>query len=1039
MSSHKIEVPHCLSPDDVLKFYEVEADVGLSTRQVKKQQDLFGKNVLAEQEKKSLLELVLEQFEDSLVRILLASATISFLLAYFDEESAKEGLKAYVEPFVILTILILNAIVGVWQESKAEKALDALKKLAPDTAFVLRNGSWATIDAEELVPGDVLEVKVGDKVPADLRVLKLKTTTIKIEQSQLTGESQSVAKEVEALDMAKFKDCVIQEKHNLLFSSTTVSNGACLGVVVATGMETEIGIIQAAVTKAGEEEEQTPLQEKLDEFGNMLAKMIGVICLLVWLINYKHFFDEKHGSVLKGCIYYFKIAVALAVAAIPEGLPAVITTCLALGTRQMAKRNAIVRKLPSVETLGCTTVICSDKTGTLTTNEMCVVKMAVPSAGNAMKAYEVEGHNYTPVGKVKGLDVDWGKSQAMSYLAKIGALCNESRLLIDDEGRFARNGEPTEAAIRVLVEKLGCPDAGLHSRCYQKETRDKQDAMAFSNFWSKGMEKKAVLEFSRDRKSMSVLWSDSATGSNVLLAKGAPEMLVRRCSKIMLPDGQIESLTDAWRKTIDAQIQDMAASALRTMGLAVKTEGLGKLQNYDGPTHEGHSLLADPENFVKVEQDMTFVGMVGILDPPRPECLAAIRDCGIAGISVIMITGDNKTTAEAISQKLGILSASGSHSENSFTGQEFEALTDAQREAVLTKIMEKRGKEGAVFSRTEPRHKQLIVKILKQLDEVAAMTGDGVNDAPALKQADIGIAMGIAGTEVAKEASDMVLADDNFTSIVAAVEEGRSIYNNMKAFIRYMISSNVGEVAAIFLTAALGVPEGLTPVQLLWVNLVTDGPPATALGFNPPDLDVMERPPRRKDDSLISVWSYVRYFVVGAYVGFAVVGIFMYWFILDVAEDGHTLVSTDQLLHWGSCRQWSGFQPKAFGGLSFSRDPCSYFAEGKVKASTLSLTVLVVIEMLNAFNALSEDGSLVQMPPWANPYLIVAASISIGFHLVILYIPVLANIFGVVPLTGHDWLLVMAFSVPVIFIDEVLKFIGRCSLKRSKEVKDKQA
>eukprot|EP00441_Pelagodinium_beii_P040926 CAMPEP_0197627936 /NCGR_PEP_ID=MMETSP1338-20131121/6401_1 /TAXON_ID=43686 ORGANISM="Pelagodinium beii, Strain RCC1491" /NCGR_SAMPLE_ID=MMETSP1338 /ASSEMBLY_ACC=CAM_ASM_000754 /LENGTH=1034 /DNA_ID=CAMNT_0043198787 /DNA_START=59 /DNA_END=3163 /DNA_ORIENTATION=- len=1032
--SKNVEAPHSVPVEDVLKFYGVKQDQGLSSAQVEKQREKYGSNCLAEQEKKSLLELVIEQFEDTLVRILLASAMVSFLLAWFDEASKEEGLKAYVEPFVILTILVLNAIVGVWQESKAEKALDALKKLAPDNAFVLRDAHWVTIDAEDLVPGDILEVKVGDKVPADARVIKLKTTTIKIEQSQLTGESQSVAKEAESLGPSS-KDCVIQEKHNLLFSSTTVSNGACQAVVVATGMSTEIGIIQAAVTQAAEEEEQTPLQEKLDEFGNLLAKMIGVICLLVWLINYKHFFDPVHGSVLKGCIYYFKIAVALAVAAIPEGLPAVITTCLALGTRQMAKRNAIVRKLPSVETLGCTTVICSDKTGTLTTNEMCVVKLAMPEAGS-MKAYDVEGHNYAPVGAVKGLSIDWAKNKAIINLAQTSCMCNESRLLVDDEEKFIRNGEPTEAAIRVLAEKLGCPDAKLNQRCLQKEKRSKQDAMAFTDYWTSNMVKRAVLEFNRDRKSMSVLWGDKSTGKNVLYAKGAPEMLIKRCSKIMLPDGKVEPLTDAWRKAIDSQIQSFAKSALRNIAMAVKTADLGELETYDGPGHKGHALLSDTDNFAKIETDMIFIGMVGILDPPRPECKPAIKACRIAGISVIMITGDNKLTAEAISQKLGILAESGSHSENSFTGQEFEALSDEKRIQVLKKIVQRKDVEGAVFSRTEPRHKQLIVKILKSLQEVAAMTGDGVNDAPALKQADIGIAMGIAGTEVAKEASDMVLADDNFTSIVAAIEEGRSIYNNMKAFIRYMISSNVGEVAAIFLTAALGVPEGLTPVQLLWVNLVTDGPPATALGFNPPDLDVMEKHPRRKDDPLISVWSYVRYFVVGAYVGFAVVGIFMYWFILDSGSDGHTLVTLEQLLNWGSCHEWKGFQVSNWAGISFSSNPCSYFTEGKTKASTLSLTVLVVIEMLNAFNALSEDGSLVQMPPWANPYLIVAASISIGVHILVLYIPSLANIFGVMPLTAHDWVLVAAFSFPVILIDEILKLIGRMSPKNPTKDKD---
>jgi len=1034
-----ITAPHCQPVEDVLKFYDVKADHGLTSAQVEENRKKYGPNALEEQEKKSLLELIIEQFEDTLVRILLASAMVSFLLAFFDEKSKEEGLKAYVEPFVILTILILNAIIAIWQDSKAEKALDALKKLAPECAFVLRDGNWTSVDAEDVVPGDILEVKVGDKVPADCRVMRLKTTTIKIEQSQLTGESQSVSKEPDPLPKSKEKDCVIQEKSNLLFSSTTISNGACVAVVVATGMSTEIGIIQAAVTKAGEEEEQTPLQEKLDEFGNLLAKMIGIICLLVWVINYKHFFDPVHGSVIKGCIYYFKIAVALAVAAIPEGLPAVITTCLALGTRQMAKRNAIVRKLPSVETLGCTTVICSDKTGTLTTNEMCVVKLALPS-GDGLKDYDVEGHNYMPVGRVAKLDIDWGKNDAIKTLAKIGCMCNESRLLVDDEEKFIRNGEPTEAAIRVLVEKLGCPDQALNQRCYQKDKRSKEDAMAFSQYWEKGMEKKAVLEFSRDRKSMSVLWNDSSAGSNVLFAKGAPEMLVKRCSKIMLPDGKVEPLTDKWRNAIEGELQSMARSALRTMGLAVKSQDLGELQTYDGSqSHPGHALLAEPAKFAEIESEMTFVGMVGILDPPRPECSPAIEACRVAGISVIMITGDNKTTAEAISQKLGILAPSGGHKENSFTGQEFEALSEDRKVEVLQKIMERRDIEGAVFSRTEPKHKQLIVKILKSLDEIAAMTGDGVNDAPALKQADIGIAMGIAGTEVAKEASDMVLADDNFTSIVAAVEEGRSIYNNMKAFIRYMISSNVGEVAAIFITAALGVPEGLTPVQLLWVNLVTDGPPATALGFNPPDLDVMKKAPRRKDDALISVWSYVRYFVVGAYVGCAVVGIFMYWYILDVNPDGHSLVTLEQLLTWGNCQQWKDFRVNSYEGMSFSSDPCSYFTEGKIKASTLSLTVLVVIEMLNAFNALSEDGSLVQMPPWANPYLIVAASISIGCHFVILYIPGLATIFGVVPLTLHDWLLVLAFSFPVILIDEILKFIGRHSTQAALREKDKDA
>mmetsp|Transcript_41878 Transcript_41878/g.75721 ORF Transcript_41878/g.75721 Transcript_41878/m.75721 type:complete len:1041 (-) Transcript_41878:284-3406(-) len=1017
------QAPHAMSVQAVLDFYGVKLESGLSSAKVLEMRAKYGSNELDEQEKKSLWQLVLAQFEDLLVRILLLSAAVSFFLAWFDDQS-EEGITAYVEPLVILLILVANAFVGVWQESNAEKALDALKKLQPDNAMVLRDGRWQQIDAVDVVPGDVTEIKVGDKVPADMRLIKLKTTTIRIEQSQLTGESQSVAKESEPVTEL---DCVIQGKTNMLFASTTVANGACIGVVTGTGMSTEIGVIQDAVKEAAEDEEQTPFQKKLDDFGELLAKVIFVICALVWLINYKHFFDPVHGTVLRGCIYYFKIAVALAVAAIPEGLPAVITTCLALGTRKMAQKNCIVRKLPSVETLGCTTVICSDKTGTLTTNEMCCTRVCFPITSSTMSSHVVEGTTYCPVGEIQGLTVDWQKNKALAVFCKIGAACNESRLSIDEDMRFIRAGEPTEAAVRVLVEKLGCPDKAINSRCHQLLKRAKDDAMAFSNFWMKGLDKQATLEFTRDRKSMSCLCSDPSNDQgNVLYVKGAPESILERCTTIMLPDGTLEPITDASRKAIQARMIEMAKDALRTLALAAKFDlSAMNLNSYDGPAHPGHAHLTAPENFVKVETELTFVGMVGIIDPPRTECKQAIEDCRVAGIAVIMITGDNKVTAESVAQKIGILQSTDNLSRKSFTGKEFDDLSDTDKVKVLEHIMAERDIEGAVFSRTEPKHKQVIVKILKSIGEITAMTGDGVNDAPALKQADIGIAMGITGTEVAKEAADMVLADDNFSTIVSAVEEGRSIYNNMKAFIRYLISSNIGEVASIFFTAALGIPEGLAPVQLLWVNLVTDGLPATALGFNPPDLNVMQKPPRRKDDNLISGWVFFRYMVVGLYVGFATVGIFVYWYSFDQAEDGHSLVDFSQLMGWGKCAEWKGFEPRPFQDMEFTKDPCSYFTAGKVKASTLSLTVLVVIEMLNAFNALSEDGSLVQMPPWTNPWLILACMGSIGTHFVILYTPWLAKIFSVCPLDWHDWQLVLAFSFPVILIDEVLKFFGR--------------
>jgi len=470
--------------------------------------------------------------------------------------------------------------------------------------------------------------------------------------------------------------------------------------------------------------------------------------------------------------------------------------------------------------------------------------------------------------------------------------------------------------------------------------------------------------------------------------------------------------------------------------MAIK-EDCGPLADYDGPAHKAAKLLVDPTGFAALEQGMVFVGLCGIKDPARPEVGPAIAACATAGIRVVMITGDTKPTAEAIAREIGIFGKGESLDGRSFTGAEFFALPDAKKHEYLTSH-----RASMVFSRTEPRDKQELVKILRAAGEVPAMTGDGVNDAPALKQASIGIAMGIAGTEVAKEAADMILADDNFATIVAAVEEGRSIYSNMKAFIRYLISSNIGEVASIFLTALLGLPEGLIPVQLLWVNLVTDGPPATALGFNPPDADIMKKPPRNASDELITPWVFFRYMIVGLYVGFATVGIFVYWYVwYDWSEYSHPLISYQHLANWGKCSDFASLFPDdkfapdfapwaASGGRDLcATDPkgcCGYLSgHGKDTASTLSLSVLVSIEMFNALNALSEDGSLLQMPPWANPYLLLAMAVSFGLHFVILYVPAFAAIFSIVPLTWNDWMLTLAFSFPVIFIDEILKFFGR--------------
>ncbi|XP_022757582.1 calcium-transporting ATPase, endoplasmic reticulum-type-like [Durio zibethinus] len=1036
------------SVERCLKEYNVKLDKGLSSYEVEKQREKYGWNELAKEKGKPLWRLVLEQFDDMLVKILLVAAFISFILAYMHgSESEESGFEAYVEPFVIVLILVLNAIVGVWQETNAEKALEALKEMQCESGKVLRDGFLVPdLPARELVPGDIVELQVGDKVPADMRIAALKTSTLRLEQSALTGEAMPVLKGTSPIFP---EECELQAKENMVFAGTTVVNGNCICIVVSTGMKTEIGKIQKQIHEASLEESDTPLKKKLDEFGNRLTTAIGLVCLIVWFINYKNFLswdivDGWPANVrfsFEKCTYYFKIAVALAVAAIPEGLPAVITTSLALGTRKMAQKNAIVRKLPSVETLGCTTVICSDKTGTLTTNQMSVAEFfTLGGKTTTSRIFHVEGTTYDP--KDGGI-VDWtcyNMDANLQVMAEICAVCNDAGIFYD--GRlFRATGLPTEAALKVLVEKMGVPDAKMRNKI-----RDSQLVGSYlidrstvklgcCEWWTKRSKRLATLEFDRVRKSMSIIVREP-TGLNRLLVKGAVESLLERSTHVQLADGSLVPVDEPCRRLLLSRHSVMSSKGLRCLGLAYKDE-LGEFSDYYSENHPAHKKLLDPACYSSIESGLVFVGVVGLRDPPRDEVHKAIEDCKGAGIRVMVITGDNKSTAEAICREIKLFSDGEDLRGKSFTGKEFMALSSSQQLETLSKPV------GKVFSRSEPRHKQEIVRMLKEMGEIVAMTGDGVNDAPALKLADIGIAMGITGTEVAKEASDMILADDNFSTIVSAVAEGRSIYNNMKSFIRYMISSNIGEVISIFLTAALGVPECMIPVQLLWVNLVTDGPPATALGFNPPDVGIMRKPPRRSDDALINSWVLFRYLIIGSYVGIATVGIFILWYTqasfmgINLVTDGHTLVELSQLRNWGECSTWSNFSvaPYSVGGghlITFS-NPCDYFTIGKVKAMTLSLSVLVAIEMFNSLNALSEDSSLLSMPPWRNPWLLVAMSVSFGLHCLVLYIPFLADMFGVVPLSLNEWFLVILVSIPVILIDEILKFVGRSRRYRVKE------
>ena len=937
-------------------------------------------------------KLVLKQFDDLLVKILIGAAIVDLLIALSNGE---RGASAFVEPGVILLILVANATVGVVTETNAEKAIEELKMYEAEVATVLRDSRWIVIPAVEIVPGDVVEMAVGSKVPADIRVLQVLSSDFRVDQSILTGESESVSKITEPVTMGK---AVNQDKVNMVFSGTVVTAGRARGAVIGTGESTALGKIRSAMASANEQD--TPLKQKLDQFGEFLSKSIAVICILVWVVNLPHFSDPLHGSWFGGALYYFKIAVALAVAAIPEGLPAVVTTCLALGTRQMAKKNAIVRRLQSVETLGCTSVICSDKTGT--SNQMSVVRIAgVGSSNGEVCEYEVTGTSFAPEGHIMypaGTRLEHpGDSKLLLSLGACSALCNESHLVyLPEKNTYQRAGEATEVALRVLAEKIGLP--GYSSMPSALARLPQQERATYCNdTWEQKMRKVFTLEFDRKRKLMSTLCEDAETGELILYSKGAPEMVLPRCTAIMKDDGSSMKMTEAMMEKLYSQINHFARDmGLRCLALCYRP--------WD--SRDRMQVSEDDEN------RLCLIGLVGMHDPPRIEVKKAMDQCKMAGIRVIMVTGDNSATAESVAKQVSLTSTArpgdlemASNSMMSMSGVAFEELSLAQKAIAASQV--------SIFARVEPSHKTTLVEILQSQGQIVAMTGDGVNDAPALKTADIGIAMG-SGTSVAKHASDMVLADDNFATIVSAVRAGRSIYANTKQFIRYMVSSNIGEVVAIFSAALLGIPECLNPVQLLWVNLVTDGLPATAIGFNKPDADIMKDPPRRSSEGIVDTWLFIRYLIIGAYVGIATSAGFLWWFM--AFEDGPQLA-------WSQLRS---FQHCGEG----SNPDCSVFDTRS--PSTVSMSVLVVVEMFNALNALSENSSLLSLPPWSNPWLLGAIALSILLHLGILYIPPLALMFSVTELSKKEWMAIMVLSFPVVILDEILKYITRNFMQNRK-------
>jgi len=1006
---------HNKSESELLKHFNTSYK-GYSNEKAKELLEKYGYNVLEEEEKESIFQKIIEQFEDNLVRILLAAAVVSFILAVTD---GSEGISAYIEPLVILIILILNAAIGIIQDINADNAIEALKKIQQCVSSVYRNGELIRLESKEIVPGDIVQLTEGEKVPADVQLLKINSITFEVDQSNLTGETNPAYKEVDPIPMNEDKTEIVNLK-NTVFSSSGVTTGSAVGIVIYTGMSTQIGHIQKMVKEGKENEEPSTLKKKIEEFGDYLTYIIGIICLVVWVINFRHFFDDVHGTWIGGCIYYFKISVALAVAAIPEGLPAVITTCLALGTTRLSKHKAIIRKLHSIEALGCTSIICSDKTGTLTTNNMTVTRLFLFESFDLLKEeriMSVKGTSFDPKGEIVNYEE---RNTSILKQQTICACLNNSSKLLFENSKYSVIGTPTEGALRVLVEKLGQYDNEyMKVKGSVKEVKDE-----YNKYIEEQYEVVYTLEFDRTRKSKSVFAIEKSTKKACLFIKGAVEYLIESSNAIATSQNEEVKLTKESKEKLMSFISNnFMKKSLRTLALCVKTD-LSLLDGIDiRDSKEMNKFFKDPENIRKIEKDGKILSIVGMLDPPRPEVKSAISKCHQAGIRVIMITGDERETAKSIGCDIGLIDKENSE-ENTFYSSNFFKLSEEKQLEIL------KANPKLVFSRSEPEHKMKLIKHLKSLNFIVAMTGDGTNDAPALSNAHIGIAMGISGTEVTKSASHMILADDNFATIVKAIEEGRSIYMNMKAFIRYLISSNIGEVVSIFISSMFGLPEAFTSIQLLWVNLVTDGPPATALSFNPSEKNIMSKPPRGNDDPLLTSFVITRYFIIGTYVGISTIGIFAYWYLFFNHSDGHTLISWDRLSNWSKCETWTDFKVNNFSGLDLSANACKYFTEGKKKPVTLALTVLVIIEMFNAMNAISDEESIFVVHPFKNVYLCFAIFCSVAVHCMILYVPFFNDVFGILPLDMSEWGLVLLFSFPVVLIDEMIKLFCRFASRR---------
>jgi len=868
------------SRDEILELFNSSKERGL-TRKVIEQRINNKPNIIEEGSKSKPLALFFNQFTDTMVLVLLAATVISGIIG------------AMADAITIMAIVILNAILGFIQEYKAERSLEAIKKLASPHARVLRDGKKINIPARDLLPGDIVFIESGDIIPADLRLLE--SSNLEIDEASLTGESVPVAKDADAI---LTKEVPLADIANMAFMGTGVTRGRALAVVVTTGMDTVMG--QIAHMIKSEKQELTPLQVKLDQLGKYLIFICLIVCTLVMVMG-----------IYRGeeTLTMFLAGVSLAVAAIPEGLPAIVTVVLALGVQRMARRNAIIRRLPAVETLGCTTVICSDKTGTLTQNKMTVKRMATLN-----KEIMVEGDGYDTTGKFM-LDNNTfhpNKDLASSILLQIAANCNNSSLE-KYKGEYLVNGDPTEAALLVLAAKGGYDSQ--HFRLFE-------------------------MPFDSERKLMSVVVKD-VKGEIKVLTKGALEAIIPRCSRVMV-NNKIISLHSAHIKYFNHLQDEWAKQALRVLAFAYKP-----LKTWD-PVNSREEEL---------EKELILVGICGMIDPPRAGVKDSVLLSHNAGIIPIMITGDHPITAQAIATQIGITS-------------ENEVIAGSEIDKMNDKELYKGAINNRVFARVSPQHKNRIVKVLKKQGHVVAMTGDGVNDAPALKAADIGVAMGISGTEVSREASAMILADDNFSTIVSAVYEGRAIYDNIRKFIRYLLGCNIGEVLVMFISSLLGMPLPLLPIQILWVNLVTDGLPAMALGLEPPEPGIMQRKPRPRNEDIFAHGLGKIIFSRGLYIAIVTLLAFTVGMVVSRLQG----------------------------------------AEDLNMARTMALTTLVFSQLFYVFECRSEKFSPFELGFFKNHFLIIAVLCSVSMQALIIYWPVLQNIFNTVPLEGWHWLFILTVS-----------------------------